>query len=403
MAQATPTPSNTQALAKTQAEERKTLENALVVRNDDGSTALVIPTELRDKYNVLAPSAVLTQADPHFVPAFSIVQLDPDPNGAHFYGMTGANKGKVAMNKDGIQQIANVAGIDFSLDPGGREHGDPVDVYLLGSKVMSIRAYKYTALGRYRKSDGTYVAAKAEREWIPQREALEIEMEASGKSFLKTDAEKLQYAKKEFLRNLEFRSMMAKSKAQNAVMRAAFGIQQKYTPQQAAKPFFIISYNFSAGSDPAALAIVASLVGADVSNLYGSESAPMLPEGDTTIIDVADLPEPTEPPEDAGEAEVIDVTADEDDEPLLPDSYDDMPTAPGGVMPYQQAKDYVIPSGTFKDYTIQQASVMENGKEWLGKTLEYLNNLANEGTLKDKQKVVLAHVAAWHLYTEGVV
>lgn len=402
MAQAQP--SNTQSLAKTRADERKSLENALVVRNGDGSTELVIPPELRDKYNVLGPLAVLTQADPHFVPAFSVVQLDPDPNGAHFYPMTGANKGKLAMTKDAIQQIANVAGIDFSLDPGGREHGDPVDVYLFGSKVMSIRAYKYTAIGRYRKSDGTHAAARAEREWIPQREALEIEMEASGKPFLKTDPEKLQYAKKEFLRNLEFRSMMAKSKAQNAVMRAAFGIRQKYTPQQAAKPFFIISYNFSAGTDPAALAVVASLVGADISNLYGSADAPQaaLPES-ATVIDIDDLPAQDEAPEDAGEAEVIDVDAEDDEGDMLPSSYDDMPTADGGVMPYRQAKDYVLPAGTFKGSTIQQVSTMENGKEWLGKTLAYLNALAEENRITGGQKVILAHVAAWHLHTEGVV
>lgn len=304
-------------------QERKNLTNALIQTDASGARALVIPPDLHEVYNVLAPASVLTQANTHFVPQFSVVALDPDTD---FYAMTGANKGSFAMKKDAIVRLANTVGIDFSMDPGGSEFGDSVEVYLFGRMVMRIRPYRYTSIGRVRKSDGTLVGFKAERDWIPQREALEIELEAEAKDFLrkKTQAEteeaQFVYARKEFIRNLEYRSMMMKSKAQNAVMRTAFGIKQKFSKVEVQKPFFLVSYNLHVSDDADGMALISQLVGADVQNLYGRTPA-ALPEqveavteigGDIHVVNVdTETGEYTpayaeaEDEENAGEPEVV--------------------------------------------------------------------------------------------------
>lgn len=394
---AAPEPNKGNELAKRSMEQRVNLENALVVHGDDGSVTLAIPPELSQKYNVLAPAAVLRQADPYFRPSFTVIQLDPKPGNGDFYEMTGANKGKVAMTKDAILKIANAGGIDFSQDPGGKESGDPMPVFVFGEHVMDARLYTYTALGRFRKSDGTTAAMKAEKEWHPQLEALQKEADAKTK-------DKAWVAKKEFLRSLEFRSMMTKAKAQNAVMRSAYGIKQKFTPQEAAKPFFVVSYNFTAGTDPNALAIVASLVGADVANLYGTD-APALPQpvddmtpviinGVTVDVETGEYTEP----EDAGTPEILD--ADEAPAPEAPELPDDYGP---GVMPQRQACEFVIRSGKYKDEPLPIEDIDRLDPTWLSKTHEFLIQQEQRGTISEGQQEILDHLSAFYLHKEQVV
>ena len=413
MTEQTTAPEQQNSLATRSMEQRNALEKALVVKDANGQTALVIPPELSKKYNVLAPAAVLTQADPYFRPSFTIVQLDPNPDAGDFYKMTGANKDKLAMSKDAILKIANAGGIDFSGDLGGAETGEPIGVYLFGTKVMEARRFSYTAIGRFRKSDGTLAAMRAEKEWIPQREALEIEAEASAKSFLKTDADRLAYAKKEMLRNMEFRSMMCKAKAQNAVMRSAYGIKQKFTPAEAAKPFFVVSYNFTAGDDSNALAIVASLVGADIGNLYGTEApalpdAPMLAQavttedGDTVTVDVETgefEAEPEPEPEDAGTPEVVD-----DDTPDMFAGVDlAAPVEEPEYLDQATAAQYRFPSGDFEGMTVGTLYHSEKGREFLFRVKAGFGRLRDEETITSPQKEALRAIESYIHAIEGGV
>ncbi|MBN2840370.1 MAG: hypothetical protein JXP37_05395, partial [Coriobacteriia bacterium] len=395
------------SLATRSMEQRNALEKALVVKDANGQTALVIPPELSKKYNVLAPAAVLTQADPYFKPSFTIVQLDPDPKAGDFYAMTGANKGKLAMSKDAILKIANAGGIDFSGDLGGAETGEPVMVYLFGTKVMEARRFSYTAIGRFRKSDGTLAAMRAEKEWIPQREALEIEAETSGKDYLDTDAKRLAYAKKEMLRNMEFRSMMCKAKAQNAVMRSAYGIKQKFTPAEAAKPFFVVAYNFTAGDDPNALSIVASLVvGTDVPNLYGTD-APALPDAPMQVQDITDDGTPVvvdvetgeyEPePEDAGTPEVM------DDEPDMFAGVDLSPVEEPEYLDQATAAQYRFTQGDFEGMTVGTLYHSAKGREFIMRVQRGFGRLRDEGTISPPQAEALRAIESYFHAVEGGV
>jgi hypothetical protein len=336
------------------------------------------------------------------------VQLDPNPDAGDFYKMTGANKDKLAMSKDAILKIANAGGIDFSGDLGGAESGEPVMVYLFGNKVMEARRFSYTAIGRFRKSDGTLAAMRAEKEWIPQREALEIEAEASAKTFLKDDAARLAYAKKEMLRNMEFRSMMCKAKAQNAVMRSAYGIKQKFTPAEAAKPFFVVAYNFTAGEDPNALAIVASLVGADIGNLYGTD-APALPDapmqvqdtaedGATVTVDVETGEyEPEPEPEDAGTPEVI------DEEPDMFAGVDLSPEEEPVYLDQATAAQYRFPSGDFEGMTVGTLYHSEKGREFLFRVKAGFGRLRDDGTITSPQREALRAIESYIYAVEGGV
>jgi hypothetical protein len=238
---------------------------------------------------------------------------------------------------------------------------------------------------------------KAEKEWHPQLEALQKEADAKTK-------DKAWVAKKEFLRSLEFRSMMTKAKAQNAVMRSAYGIKQKFTPQEAAKPFFVVSYNFTAGTDPNALAIVASLVGADVANLYGTD-APALPQpvddmtpviinGVTVDVETGEYTEP----EDAGTPEILD--ADEAPAPEAPELPDDYGP---GVMPQRQACEFVIRSGKYKDEPLPIEDIDRLDPTWLSKTHEFLIQQEQRGTISEGQQEILDHLSAFYLHKEQVV
>lgn len=405
--QTTPAPEQeSNALAKRVMEQRQALEKALVQTDDRGYTQIVIPPEFRQKYNVLAPAAALIQQDPYFRPGFIVIQSTPDKD---FYEMTGANSGKLAMRKEAIARIANAGGVDFSRDPGGSEFGDMIPVYLFEKKVLEVKAYKYRALGTLRRSDGTTISGPAEKEWIPQQQALEIEMQASRRQG--DAAAKLEWAKKEFLRSLEFRSMMTKSKAQSAVTRYFYGIEQKFSKADAAKPFLVVTYNFTAGDDPNALAIVASLVGADIGNLYGTDApalpdAPMLVEavaadGDTVTVDVETgefEAEPEPEPEDAGTPEVIDDT---------PDMFAGVdlaaPVEEPEYLDQATAAQYRFPSGDFEGMTVGTLYHSAKGREFILRVQRGFGRLRDAGTISSPQREALRAIESYFHAVEGGV
>jgi len=385
-------------------EQRQALEKALVQTDDRGYTQIVIPPEFRQKYNVLAPAAALIQQDPYFRPGFIVIQSTPDKD---FYEMTGANSGKLAMRKEAIARIANAGGVDFSRDPGGSEFGDMIPVYLFEKKVLEVKAYKYRALGTLRRSDGTTISGPAEKEWIPQQQALEIEMQASRRQG--DAAAKLEWAKKEFLRSLEFRSMMTKSKAQSAVTRYFYGIEQKFSKADAAKPFLVVTYNFTAGDDPNALSIVASLVGADIGNLYGTDAppltdAPMLAQGVTTedgatvTVDVETGEyEPEPEPEDAGTPEVI------DEEPDMFAGVDLSPEEEPVYLDQATAAQYRFPSGDFEGMTVGTLYHSEKGREFLFRVKAGFGRLRDDGTITSPQREALRAIESYIYAVEGGV
>jgi hypothetical protein len=221
-------------------------------------------------------------------------------------------------------------------------------------------------------------------------------------------AAKLEWAKKEFLRSLEFRSMMTKSKAQSAVTRYFYGIEQKFSKADAAKPFLVVTYNFTAGDDPNALAIVASLVGADIGNLYGTDApaftdAPMLVEavaadGDTVTVDVETGEYEAEPePEDAGTPEVI------DDTPDMFAGVDLSPVEEPEYLDQATAAQYRFPSGDFEGMTVGTLYHSAKGRPFLLGVQKGFGRLRDEGTITSPQLEALRSIESYLHAVEGGV
>jgi len=304
---------DTQALAT-----RKQLEDMIVSRDDKGRTALDLSHISREKYNVLAPTATLMQEDPYFKPGFVVVNLDPSPDGPHFYVIEYSGYGEnrkpklLAPTKVGLTTLASAAGIEFDARSGGQEEGEPVTIDFGDGRTTTKRAYVYRAIGRIRRSDGTFATKTGEGEWDPERELLSIEVAVG--SLTKYQSKEPKYPvgtpayyaeiRRRFVeQSWAFRRPMTKSKAQNQVLREFLNLPQKFTPAEAAKPFFIVAYNFSPGDSPEMLNVVAQLAGGAADSMFGPKEslpaaeAPSAPEADE------DAPLPVGQAEDVSDAE----------------------------------------------------------------------------------------------------
>jgi hypothetical protein len=272
-------------LATRKVTERQELAQAIMQVDASGKTILAIPPALSGKFNVLAPSAVITQGSSFFTPSFTVVTLNPDPEaGADFYKL----QGKLAPTKVGLQKLGDAAGISWDPDKSCAHKGEVEIIELPGGKKMRVDSYTYHAVGYVRKPDGTLKALTADEEWQPQIALMEIEASSSSGQYGKTPGTPEYNAKveKEFLFSAKKRAQMIRSKAMNGVLRQALSIKQAYTAQEAAKSFLVISHAWSPDTeDPATLAMVASLVGADTAALYGpgaTQAALPEPEEDFT-------------------------------------------------------------------------------------------------------------------------
>ena len=278
------------ALAKQSVEERNQVTRAIVHVDEQGRKSIAIPAGLSATYNVLAPTAVITQEDPFFAPGFTVVTLDTDvDNGADFYKL----QGKLAPTKVALQKLGDAAGVSFDPDKSHGIKGNIETVTLPSGKQMRVDSYTYHAVGYIRKGDGTLKTLTADEEWQPVIALMEIETSASKGPYGKKpgSAEFFERVEKDFLFSARKRAQMIRSKAMNGVLRQALSIKQAYSNAEAAKPFLVISHNWSPDvSDPETARIIASLVGADTAALYGTrEDAP------TALPDFVDAESDDEP------------------------------------------------------------------------------------------------------------
>lgn len=338
-------------LATREIQDREALTNAIVHTDAQGHTVLAIPPVLHQKFNVLAPTAVIAQEDPYFRPSFTVVQADPRPApaGADFYTL----QGKLAPTKVLLQKLGDAAGIVWDADKSFGTKGDPEEVTLPSGATIRTQSYTYHAVGYIRKSDGTKKVLTADEEWQPAVALFES----------KND--------KEFIFSLKKRAQMIRSKAMNGVLRQALSISQSYTTADAAKPFFVVSHNWSPdSSDPATAGIIASLLGADRDALYGAR--PALPEESFTLgnVDVEVIPF-DEPAEDAAWPEEVDTLTGE----VIDDESAEI-IAEVGMERRTELGSYVLTTGDYKGKTLAQ--VWDDDPEWFGKIR----------TWRDAQKVM---------------
>lgn len=215
---------------------------------------LIIPKELRAKANVLAPIQAFQQADANWRPSLRVVELDPSPDGPHFYKQQG---GKVAPRKQALELLADAAGVvQIRTTLMGRERVE------VGAVVAE--TFTHLAILRIRKSDGTLRTLEASRTYEPFAEYEEIKTSVGSGQYAKTpgtpefDAE----LRKRWLNEIKFAKAKNESKAINRAIRAAIQSPQTYSPADAAKPFVVVGWNLAPQDTASVQAAIAQLYGA---------------------------------------------------------------------------------------------------------------------------------------------
>lgn len=382
------------------AETQAALVKMLMQTDAQGQRALVIPPEMHKHYNVLAPTGVLTQQDPNFTPVITVATLAGDD----YYDIDKNNK---APSKTGLRKLMDAIGIEFDGDKsGGTEFGDTINVevgYGSTRRTVPVRAYKYKAVGKVRKSDGTKREITAETEWLPQMVLLNIEAEIDRIKWLaeKPEADKAAEVLKRFVNSATYRAPMLKSKAQNALIRDTGGLKQKYSHPEAAKPFFVVGYNLTLNPNDAATAgIIAALagVGSAETALYGSTPALTAPENAPEIEPVdedADVPFDVIEAEAPLDGEVVEEGGFSMDEqvpesPLSEDERGDLRALDAYVMPTTNKKGRHLKA-------IWDSKASGEGRDWFVEAKKY----AEENTLNSDTADVMANVVQY-LYLRDI-
>jgi hypothetical protein len=356
---------------------RAGLEKQIIQRDENGVTTLVISPELRKRYNVLAPTAIMGVTSSRFAPSVSVLSIPV----ADWYPI---EKTKVrgewvvksyAALRGALLQIADAAGAEFVPSQSHGQYRPPVTITLPDGTPIHASPFVYTATVRVRRHDGTWKSYVGTAVFKPDVALLEVEDNVSRYDDSPkpgTDA----YARavrKQFLQVYKFAERMAESKAQNAAMRSAGLVDQKYTPEEIAKPFVILSYGYVSGGDAGSQAIDAALVtGGAVSSteaLYGAGPLQPVPDAEWGALE--------EPSPEVLEGEVIEEMAAGIEEIVTGTAEEDIPfnEAPeadfDGEEPAPQAQQIarnvalatalqtVYPSGRNKGKTLEQVAELD--------------------------------------------
>lgn len=246
---------------------------------------LVIPKEMRERFNVLTPVQAFQQADANWRPSLRVVELDPAKDGPHFYEQQG---GKLAPRKQALELLADAAGIiERTVQLHGRERVVVGDV--------QAETFTHLATAKVRKSDGTVSILQASRTYEPYAEYEEIVDAVKGAPANRAwwraegkhgDAGEI---RKRWLNEIKFAKAKNESKAILRTIRSALQIGHVFTPASAAKPFVVVGWNLSPQDSPEVRAAIAQLYGAtpDLPALEAPVShgwdAPELTEGEVVL------------------------------------------------------------------------------------------------------------------------
>lgn len=217
-------------------------------------------------YNLLTPFTQITGLAPQHGIIASVVKINPDPSkggaGEVYNGLPFLNAGEVALAKIGLRKIAEGAGISITT-----VRTDPRTIANL---------WEFKAIASYRGIDGTVVTREATAEWDLRDGSPRL------KGWTKNQVEE---GRKNGLRNAETRAI-------NAAIRE-FGIKQKYTPAELAKPFLVLRVAWQPDpSNPDQMRMVAENAMRGTSTLYGGGALPAAaPHADGGFVD-AEVSEP---------------------------------------------------------------------------------------------------------------
>lgn len=233
--------------------ELEALGVKVAVDDASGMQLLIVPKQMREKFNVLTPVQAFQQADPNWRPSIRVVELNPSKDGEHFYKQ-GQN---LAPRKQALELLADAAGmVDTRVSLIGRERVE------VGGVVAE--TFTHVATAKIRKSDGTLRTLEASKTYEPFAEYEEIRTSVGTGNYAKTpgsdeyDAE----VRKRWLNEIKFAKAKNESKAILRAIRSALQIPHTFSAGNAAKPFVVVGWNLAPQDTDSVHAAIAQLYGA---------------------------------------------------------------------------------------------------------------------------------------------
>lgn len=221
----------------------------MTTRAVQGEVVIASPNEFRSflqahdtkRFNVLTPQTDFGALPPQWTVVPSIVKLDPNPNAGDVYeDRLFCKGGEVAPTKMGLRKLARAGGISWKTT---RVDSNTVLYYWSVSATISYRGF-----------DGQMKEHEASYEW---------DLRDGSPRTVGMSANELKRARLTGLRRCE-------AGAINAAIRE-YGVKQKYTPEELAKPFVLFNLVFTPDqSDPQIRAMVAQAALTGTSLLYPS-------------------------------------------------------------------------------------------------------------------------------------
>ncbi|MDP3717134.1 MAG: hypothetical protein Q8T13_05110 [Acidobacteriota bacterium] len=251
------TDTQTQPTQIAKASDVKTPE--VITRPDDFTAAI---QKWTGNYNLLSPFTQITGMAPQHGIIASVVKINANPAkggpGEVYDGLPFLGQGEVALAKIGLRKIAEGAGISITT-----QRTDPRTIPFL---------WEFKAIATYRGIDGTVVTREATAEW---------DLREGSPRLNGWKPAQIVEGRKNGLRNAETRAI-------NAAIRE-FGIKQKYSQQELAKPFLVLRVAWQPNpNDPEQMRMVAENAMRGTSALYGTPALPAAPINDIVDADVVD-------------------------------------------------------------------------------------------------------------------
>ena len=352
------------------------------VKQVDGQVVISFGRQIEEKLNCLAPVSQVAQVDPMFSPTPRLVNLNIASDAFEVKKGTGT----YSLNKIGLSKLADAAQIEAISQR---------------MEYMGNQGVRAIVIARMRKPDGTWrmePKAKAVRFDVLKRE-VERRLKSAAKKYKKS-APTQDDIDKAFDDELVFVEEKAATKASLRCVRSLLSVKGTYTKAELAKPFLVVTWNFSPDwSNPRVAEMLALQYREGTEELYGespthsalARETDALPasgqhtaaaleaaehdadaleaaedavaqhnSGEPDPIPAEEAAEPPQQPPAESDPEAWDITADEQLSPALQVPMPEVHFTPS--------------AGPFKDTDVEQIVATPEGKVWLAQVVDKLKD-----------------------------
>ena len=246
---------------------------------DDGSRVWAVQSELRQRYNVLAPISTVAQVDANWSPLPKIVIVDPGGNNTFKVGWDAESKTDMhSMQRVALDALAEASGINIHRQwterfPGGfkvhvatrRRRADGLlDQRIRSSEVIYDDLAEEIEIGKLEKWE------RFNKDAWEKKQAGET-LNRQQQKDAKPPPSKLEI-RKEVLRERKFAPRKAETNAFGRCVRAHLGLPGAMPVKEYAKPFLCFTWSFTPDySRPGTRELVHQLHSDAEEGLYGRE------------------------------------------------------------------------------------------------------------------------------------